>query len=60
MSLEDRAKATAQNIEGKAQEIIGEVTGNPKDTAEGKAKQDEAAARHAVENIKDDIKQAID
>jgi uncharacterized protein YjbJ (UPF0337 family) len=60
MSLEDRAKATAQNIEGKAQEIIGEVTGNPRDSAEGRAKQEEAAARHAVENVKDEIKNAID
>jgi uncharacterized protein YjbJ (UPF0337 family) len=59
MSLEDRAKATAQNIEGKAQEMIGKVTGNPRDSAEGQAKQEEAAARHAVENVKDEIKNVI-
>ncbi|GAB4234883.1 MAG: hypothetical protein Kow0049_19120 [Stanieria sp.] len=60
MSIEDRAKATAKNIEGKAQEIIGNVTGDPKDQAEGKAKQDEAQVRHTVENAKDDLKKAID
>ena len=35
MSTEDRAKAVASNIEGKAQEAMGEVTGNPEDKAEG-------------------------
>ncbi|WP_036485531.1 CsbD family protein [Myxosarcina sp. GI1] len=60
MSIEDRLKATAKNVEGKAQEAIGELTGNPEDKAEGKAKQQEAKARHVVENAKDDIKRAID
>lgn len=60
MSLEERAKATAKNIEGKAQEVIGEVTGDPKDKAEGKAKQAEAQARHSVEDAKDAVKKAID
>lgn len=60
MSIEDRVEATAKNIEGKAQEMIGEVTGDPKSTAEGKAKQNEAAARHSVENVKDEMKRAID
>ncbi|GAB4234876.1 MAG: hypothetical protein Kow0049_19110 [Stanieria sp.] len=60
MSIEDRAKATAKNIEGKAQEIIGNVTGDPKEQAEGKAKQGEAEARHTVEDAKDQVKKAID
>ncbi|AFZ34965.1 CsbD family protein [Stanieria cyanosphaera PCC 7437] len=60
MSIEDRAKATAKNIEGKAQEIIGNVTGDPKDQAEGKAKQGEAQVRHSVEDAKDDLKKAVD
>lgn len=60
MSLEERAKATAKNIEGKAQEIIGEVTGDPQDKAEGKAKQMEAQARHAKEDVKDEVKKALD
>lgn len=60
MSLEDRAKATAKNLEGKAQEAIGNVTGDPQDKAEGKAKQAEAQGRHAVEDLKDKAKDVVD
>ncbi|MEQ8758054.1 MAG: CsbD family protein [Coleofasciculus sp. G1-WW12-02] len=60
MSTEDKAKATAKNIEGKAQEAMGNVTGDPEDQGEGKAKQKEAEARHAVEDVKDKAKKAID
>lgn len=60
MSTEDRVKATAKNIEGKVQEAVGEVTGNPQDTEKGKSKQAEASVQHSVENAKDEIKKAID
>lgn len=60
MSIEDRARATAKNVEGKLQEAAGNVTGDPKDKAQGKAKQVEAQARHAKEDIKDDVKRSID
>jgi uncharacterized protein YjbJ (UPF0337 family) len=60
MSIEDRAKATAKNIEGKAQEAMGNITGDPKDQAEGQAKQGEATLRNAGEDIKDKVKEAID
>lgn len=60
MSTEDKVKATAKNIEGKAQEAMGEITGDPKDKAAGKAKQDEAKVRHAVEDAKEEVKKAID
>ena len=60
MSIEDRAKATAKNIEGKAQEVAGNITGDPKDKVEGKVKQAEAAARHATEDLKDQVKKEID
>jgi uncharacterized protein YjbJ (UPF0337 family) len=60
MSAEDRLKATAKNIEGKAQEVAGKVTGNPEDEAAGKAKQVESKGRHTVENVKDEIKKALD
>jgi uncharacterized protein YjbJ (UPF0337 family) len=60
MSAEDRAKATGKNIEGKLQEAVGNVTGDPKDQAEGKAKQAEAKTRHGVEDVKDKIKDALD
>ncbi|HEY9635854.1 MAG TPA: CsbD family protein [Coleofasciculaceae cyanobacterium] len=60
MSLEDRAKATGKNIEGKAQEALGNLTGDPEDKAEGKAKQAESQVRHSVENVKDNVKEALD
>ena len=60
MSLEDKAKATAKNIEGKAQEALGNVTGDPEDKVEGKAKQAESSVRHGVEDLKDKAKDTID
>jgi uncharacterized protein YjbJ (UPF0337 family) len=60
MSNEDRAKATGNNIAGAAQEALGNVTGDPKDKAEGKAKQAEAEAGHAIEDVKDELKKKLD
>ncbi|MDF5707473.1 MAG: CsbD family protein [Nostoc sp. S4] len=60
MSLEDRAKAVAKNIEGKAQEIVGNITGDPEDKAEGQAKQAESQVRHTVENVKDEVKKGLE
>ncbi|MEH2046092.1 CsbD family protein [Nostoc sp.] len=60
MSAEKRIEATAKNIEGKIQEIVGEVTGNPQDKTEGQAKQAEAQVDHTVENIKDELKKALE
>lgn len=60
MGLDDKVKATAKNLEGKAQEALGNVTGDPEDKAEGKAKQGEAQVRHGVEDVKDNIKQKLD
>ena len=60
MSIEDRAEAIAKNVEGKIQEAASEITGDPKDKIEGQAKQDEAAAIHAKEDVKDALKDEID
>jgi len=60
MSIEDRAKAAAKNLEGKAQEVWGNVTGDPKDKAEGKAKQAESEVRNVVEDVKDEVKKNLD
>ncbi|KGF72201.1 hypothetical protein DO97_11130 [Neosynechococcus sphagnicola sy1] len=60
MGLDDRAKATAQNIEGKIQEAAGDLTGDPKAQAEGKAKQAEAKVHHTVEDVKDEVKKIAD
>jgi uncharacterized protein YjbJ (UPF0337 family) len=60
MSLKEKAKATAKNIEGKLQETVGNITGDPQDQAEGQAKQAEAKVRHSVEDVKDEVKKAVD
>ncbi len=59
MSIEDRIDATLKNVEGKIQEAVGEFTGDPKDQAEGKAKQVEARAQHTKENLKDAVDEQL-
>jgi uncharacterized protein YjbJ (UPF0337 family) len=39
---------------------VGNVTDNPKDQAEGRAKQGEAKVRNKIEDAKDEVKKAID
>jgi len=60
MSSKNRVKATAKNIEGKVQETYGDVTGSPKNEAEGKAKQAEAKVKNTTEDVKDETKKVID
>lgn len=60
MSIEDRAKAVAKNLEGQAQKTVGEISGNRQDVIEGQSKQDEAAAMHLKEDLKDKAKEVID
>ncbi|MEL6160956.1 MAG: CsbD family protein [Cyanobacteria bacterium J06554_11] len=60
MSLEEKAKATAKDLEGKAQEAFGKATDNTEAQAKGEAKQAQASATKAKENVKDGIKDAVD
>jgi len=60
MNLEKRVEATAKNIEGKVQEAIGNITGDPEAQAEGKVKQAEASTIHVIEKVKDEVKKIID
>lgn len=60
MSIEDRIEATAKNIEGKIQETVGDLTGDKRTEAEGQAKQVRASVEHAQEDVKDELKRAID
>lgn len=57
---ENRAKAAAKNVEGKVQEAVGDLTGNTKDQVQGNAKQAEAKVRNAAEDVKDEVKKAVD
>ncbi len=60
MGLDDKAKAAAKNVEGKVQDAAGNVTGDPQAQAEGKAKQAEAQAINAKEDLKDGVKRTLD
>lgn len=60
MGTQDRAEATAKNVEGKVQEAAGKVSGSTSEEMKGKAKQGEAQAEHAKEDVKDQAKKAID
>jgi uncharacterized protein YjbJ (UPF0337 family) len=60
MSFKDKAKATAKNIEGKVQETVGNITGDPQTQVEGKQKQVEAQASHVGEDVKDAVKKTVD
>lgn len=60
MSLQERAKAAAQNIEGKIEEAVGNITHDSSKQAEGQAKQVEANLRNASEDVKDKAKDAAD
>ena len=58
MGLGKDINATAKNIEGKAQETSGNITGDRSDQLAGKAKQVQASGEHAVEDLKDAIHDA--
>jgi uncharacterized protein YjbJ (UPF0337 family) len=55
MSLKNKAKAIAKNIEGKVQEAIGDLTNNPAAQAEGQEKQAEAEVLLAAEEVNDEV-----
>jgi len=52
----NRAKAMTKDLEGKTQETMGNITGNPKDKMMGKAKQVESKVRNSAEDLKDNMK----
>jgi uncharacterized protein YjbJ (UPF0337 family) len=56
MSFEDKAKAAAKNLEGKAQEAAGQITGDPAMRHKGQAKQAEAEARNIATDLKEKVK----
>jgi uncharacterized protein YjbJ (UPF0337 family) len=52
----NQAKSMAKDLEGKTQEMIGNITGDPKDQMMGKAKQVESQVRNSAEDLKDNMK----
>ena len=49
----NRVEAIGKDIEGKAQETRGKITGNKEDQIMGKVKQAESKVRNTVEDVKD-------
>ena len=55
MKLKGRTKAISKNIEGKAQEAKGKMTGDRGDQIAGKTKQADGQTRSAFEDAKDNV-----
>jgi uncharacterized protein YjbJ (UPF0337 family) len=53
MSLEEKASSAVKNVEGKVQEAVGKITGDPETQAEGEAKQAEAEILKTKEDVSD-------
>ncbi|MFV0434844.1 MAG: CsbD family protein [Leucobacter sp.] len=56
MSEENKIKAAAEKVTGKAKEAVGKVTNNDRLVAEGKADQVKGEVRDTVEDVKDVFK----
>ena len=56
MADKDRIEGAAKNIGGKIKEGIGNLTGDEKLKAEGKADQIEGKAQNAIGGIKDTLR----
>lgn len=56
MSAEDRIKAAAEKLAGKAKEAMGHVTHDDGLVAEGKTEQAKGSIRNAAEDVKDIFK----
>lgn len=54
-----RVKAVSRNIEGKTQEATGNIRGDLKDQAAGKAKQVESQVINTIEDVKDNIQNIL-
>lgn len=55
MPDQDRVEGAAKNMGGKAKEAAGDVTGDEKLKAEGKADQIEGKTQNAVGGVKDSL-----
>ena len=57
---EDEVKGKLKEVEGKVQDAWGDLTGDPRHDAEGKAKQAEGVAEQGVGKVKKALHNAID
>ena len=56
MGIADKASNKAEELKGKAKEVIGDVTNDDSLKAEGKAEQSKSDVKQAGENVKDAFK----
>ena len=56
MGIADKAKNAAEDLAGKAKEVIGDATGKDDLKAEGQADQTKSSVKKAGENVKDAFK----
>ena len=56
MGIADKASNKAEELKGKAKEVVGDVTNNDDLKAEGKAEQSKSDVKQAGENVKDAFK----
>lgn len=56
MSGEQKAKATGEQVKGKAEELAGRLTGDEEQTVEGRNDQAKGHLRSAKEKAKDALK----
>ena len=56
--MSNKIKATAKDAEGKLESAYGDLTGDTGHKIKGEAKQMQAKAMHASENLKQDTKDA--
>ncbi|GAB3659733.1 CsbD family protein [Nocardioides korecus] len=56
MGIADKASNKAEELKGKAKEVVGNVTNDDELKAEGKAEQGKSNVKQAGENVKDAFK----
>lgn len=56
MTTTDKAKNAAQQVKGRVKEEAGEITGNDRLRADGKADQTKGSLKQVGEKIKDTLK----
>jgi uncharacterized protein YjbJ (UPF0337 family) len=60
MGIDDRIENTAEDVKGKGKEAVGKATDDEGLEAEGKVDQAKAGMKNAVEDVKDNVKDALD
>jgi uncharacterized protein YjbJ (UPF0337 family) len=60
MGTGDKVSAGLDKLKGKAEEVVGKVTGDDKLVAEGKADQVKGDVKQSAEKAKDAVKDVLD